>query len=139
MTRAFNFSAGPATLPESVLRQAQAEMLDWNGIGASIVEISHRSQDFIAVAAEAEADLRRLVGIPDDYAVLFLAGGATTHQALLALNFAGPGQVVDYVVTGHWGKTAIKQAKPYCTVNIAADLELDRKSVVEGKSVRFTV
>ena len=89
MTRAFNFSAGPATLPESVLRQAQAEMLDWNGIGASIVEISHRSQDFIAVAAEAEADLRRLVGIPDDYAVLFLSGGATTHQALLALNFAG--------------------------------------------------
>ncbi|MBP6457747.1 phosphoserine transaminase [Pseudoxanthomonas mexicana] len=123
MTRAFNFSAGPATLPESVLRQAQAEMLDWNGVGASIVEISHRSQDFIAVAAEAEADLRRLVGIPDDYAVLFLSGGATTHQALLALNFAAPGQVVDYVVTGHWGKTAIKQAKPYCTVNIAADGE----------------
>ena len=123
MTRAFNFSAGPATLPESVLRQAQAEMLDWNGIGASIVEISHRSQDFIAVAAQAEADLRALVGIPDDYAVLFLSGGATTHQALLALNFAAPGQVVDYVVTGHWGKTAIKQAKPYCTVNIAADGE----------------
>lgn len=123
MTRAFNFSAGPATLPESVLRQAQAEMLDWNGIGASIVEISHRSQDFIAVAAQAEADLRALVGIPDDYAVLFLSGGATTHQALLALNFAAPGQVVDYVVTGHWGKTAIKQARPYCTVNIAADGE----------------
>jgi len=123
MTRAFNFSAGPATLPESVLRQAQAEMLDWNGIGASIVEISHRSQDFIAVAAQAEADLRALVGIPDDYAVLFLSGGATTHQALLALNFAAPGQVVAYVVTGHWGKTAIKQAKPYCTVNIAADGE----------------
>nr|WP_298132321.1 3-phosphoserine/phosphohydroxythreonine transaminase [uncultured Pseudoxanthomonas sp.] len=123
MTRAFNFSAGPATLPESVLRQAQAEMLDWNGIGASIVEISHRSQDFIAVAAQAEADLRALVGIPDDYAVLFLSGGATTHQALLALNFVAPGQVVDYVVTGHWGKTAIKQAKPYCTVNIAADGE----------------
>ena len=125
MTRAFNFSAGPATLPESVLRQAQAEMLDWNGIGASIVEISHRSQDFIAVAAQAEADLRALVGIPDDYAVLFLSGGATTHQALLALNFAAPGQVVDYVVTGHWGKTAIKQARPYCTVNIAADGEAD--------------
>jgi phosphoserine aminotransferase len=123
MTRAFNFSAGPATLPEPVLRQAQAEMLDWNGIGASIVEISHRSQDFIAVAAQAEADLRALVGIPDDYAVLFLSGGATTHQALLALNFAAPGQVVDYVVTGHWGKTAIKQARPYCTVNIAADGE----------------
>ncbi|KAF1707935.1 3-phosphoserine/phosphohydroxythreonine aminotransferase [Pseudoxanthomonas kalamensis DSM 18571] len=123
MTRLYNFSAGPATLPEPVLRQAQAELLDWNGVGASIVEISHRSAEFIAVAAEAEADLRRLVGIPDDYAVLFLSGGATTQQALLALNFAAPGQVVDYVVTGHWGKTAIKQVKPYVSVNIAADGE----------------
>ena len=120
MTRVFNFSAGPATLPESVLLQAQAEMLDWNGVGASIVEISHRSADFIAVAAEAEADLRTLVGIPDDYAVLFLSGGATTQQALLALNFTAPGQTVDYVVTGHWGKTAIKQVAPYAHVNIAA-------------------
>ncbi|HET6782647.1 MAG TPA: phosphoserine transaminase [Pseudoxanthomonas sp.] len=123
MTRVFNFSAGPATLPESVLLQAQAEMLDWNGVGASIVEISHRSVDFIAVAAEAEADLRTLVGIPDDYAVLFLSGGATTQQALLALNFTTPGQTVDYVVTGHWGKTAIKQVAPYAKVNIAADGE----------------
>ncbi len=121
MTRVFNFSAGPATLPEPVLRQAQAEMLDWNGVGASIVEISHRSADFIAVADAAEADLRSLIGIPDDYAVLFLSGGATTQQALLALNFAAPGQIVDYVVTGHWGKTAIKQVSPYVTVNIAAD------------------
>lgn len=123
MTRAYNFSAGPATLPESVLRQAQAEMLEWNGVGASIVEISHRSADFIAVAAEAEADLRRLVGIPDDYAVLFLSGGATTQQALLALNFAAPGQTVDYVVTGHWGKTAIKQVTPYANVHVAASSE----------------
>ncbi|MCL7713924.1 phosphoserine transaminase [Stenotrophomonas mori] len=123
MTRAFNFSAGPATLPESVLRQAQAEMLDWNGVGASIVEISHRSAEFIAVAAQAEADLRQLVGIPDDYAVLFLAGGATTQQALLPLNLAGAGQPVDYVVTGHWGKTAVKQARPYAAVNLAADGE----------------
>ncbi|MET0655591.1 MAG: phosphoserine transaminase [Pseudoxanthomonas sp.] len=123
MTRVFNFSAGPATLPESVLLQAQAEMLDWNGVGASIVEISHRSAEFVAVAAEAEANLRKLVGIPEDYAVLFLSGGATTQQALLALNFAAPGQTVDYVVTGHWGKTAIKQVAPYTRVNIAADGE----------------
>ncbi|MBD9378205.1 phosphoserine transaminase [Pseudoxanthomonas sp. PXM04] len=123
MTRAFNFSAGPATLPEPVLRQAQAEMLEWNGVGASIVEISHRSADFIAVAAQAEADLRTLLSIPDDYAVLFLAGGATTQQALLPLNFAAPGQAVDYVVSGHWGKTAVKQAKPYVAVNVAADGE----------------
>lgn len=123
MTRVFNFSAGPATLPESVLLQAQAEMLDWNGVGASIVEISHRSADFIAVAAQAEADLRTLIGIPEDYAVLFLSGGATTQQALLALNFAAPGQTVDYVVTGHWGKTAIRQVTPYASVRIAADGE----------------
>ncbi|KRG41404.1 3-phosphoserine/phosphohydroxythreonine aminotransferase [Stenotrophomonas panacihumi] len=123
MTRAFNFSAGPATLPESVLRQAQAEMLEWNGVGASVVEISHRSADFIALAERAEADLRQLLSIPDDYAVLFLAGGATTQQALLPLNFASPGQTVDVVVTGHWGKTAIKQAKPYVNVHIAADGE----------------
>ncbi|QNH13102.1 3-phosphoserine/phosphohydroxythreonine transaminase [Xanthomonas sp. SI] len=123
MTRAFNFSAGPAALPESVLRQAQAEMLEWNGVGASIVELSHRGAEFMAVAAEAEADLRRLIGISDDYAVLFLSGGATTQQALLALNFAAPGQTVDYVVTGHWGKTAIKQVAPYANVHVAASSE----------------
>ncbi|WP_126946247.1 3-phosphoserine/phosphohydroxythreonine transaminase [Xanthomonas sp. BRIP62409] len=121
MTRAFNFSAGPATLPESVLRQAQAEMVEWNGVGASIVEISHRSADFMAVAAAAEADLRRLLSIPDDYAVLFTAGGATTIQALLPLNFAAPGQAADYVITGHWGKTAIRQAATYVDARIAAD------------------
>ncbi|MCC4618031.1 3-phosphoserine/phosphohydroxythreonine transaminase [Xanthomonas campestris pv. asclepiadis] len=123
MTRAFNFSAGPATLPESVLRQAQAEMVEWNGIGASIVEISHRSADFMAVAAAAEADLRSLLSIPDDYAVLFTAGGATTIQALLPLNFAAPGQAADYVITGHWGKTAIKQAATYVDARIAADAQ----------------
>ncbi|MGS0539688.1 phosphoserine transaminase [Xanthomonas oryzae pv. oryzicola] len=123
MTRAFNFSAGPATLSESVLRQAQAEMVEWNGVGASIVEISHRSADFMAVAAAAEADLRSLLSIPDDYAVMFTAGGATTIQALLPLNFAAPGQAADYVITGHWGKTAIKQASPYVDAHIAADAE----------------
>lgn len=123
MTRAYNFSAGPATLPEPVLRQAQAELLDWQGVGASIVELSHRGPEFMQVAAEAEADLRTLMSIPDDYAVLFLAGGATTAQALIALNFAAPGQVVDYVVTGHWGKTALKQVQSYVTARVAADGE----------------
>ena len=79
MSRAFNFSAGPATLPQAVLEQAQAEMLDWHGVGASIVELSHRGPEFMQVAAEAEADLRTLMSIPDDYAVLFLQGGATTQ------------------------------------------------------------
>ncbi len=123
MTRAYNFSAGPATLPEPVLLQAQAELLDWRGVGASIVELSHRGPEFMQVAAEAEADLRTLMAIPDDYAVLFLAGGATTAQALIALNFSAPGQVVDYVVTGHWGKTALKQVKSYVTANVAASSE----------------
>jgi phosphoserine aminotransferase len=123
MSRAYNFSAGPATLPESVMRQAQAELLDWHGVGASIVELSHRGPEFMQVAAEAEADLRTLMSIPDEFAVLFLAGGATTAQALLPLNFAAPGQAADYVVTGHWGKTALKQAKPYVAANIAANGE----------------
>lgn len=125
MARVFNFSAGPATLPEPVLRQAAEEMLDWRGVGASIVELSHRGPEFMAVAAEADADLRALMSIPDDYAVLFLQGGATLQQALLALNFAQPGQPVDYVVTGHWGRTAIKQARPYADVRVAATSEAD--------------
>lgn len=120
MPRAFNFSAGPATLPEPVLLQAQAEMLDWNGVGASIVELSHRGPEFMGVAAEAEADLRKLVGIPNDYAVLFTQGGATTQQALIALNFADAGQAADYVISGHWGKTAIKQVKPYVDARVVA-------------------
>lgn len=123
MSRVYNFSAGPATLPEPVLRQAQEEMLDWHGVGASIVELSHRGPEFMQVAREAEADLRALLSIPDDYAVLFLAGGATTQQALIPLNFAAPGQPADYVVTGHWGKTALKQAKPYVATHIAASSE----------------
>jgi phosphoserine aminotransferase len=125
MSRAYNFAAGPAALPESVLRQAQSEMLEWHDAGASIVELSHRGPEFLEVASAAEADLRTLMSIPAEYAVLFLAGGATTQQALMALNFAAPGQRVDYVVSGHWGKTAIKQAKVYVDVNIAASSESD--------------
>ncbi len=123
MSRAFNFSAGPATLPESVLRQAQSQMLEFGDAGASIVELSHRGPEFIAVAQQTEADLRTLLSIPEDYAVLFTAGGATTTQALLPLNFAAPGQTVDYVVTGHWGKTALKQARAGVNVNVAATSE----------------
>ncbi|MFZ5661448.1 MAG: 3-phosphoserine/phosphohydroxythreonine transaminase [Pseudomonadota bacterium] len=123
MSRAFNFSAGPATLPEPVLRQAQAEMLEWRDARASLVELSHRGAEFIEVAQQAEADLRRLLSIPTDYAVLFLQGGATAQQALIPLNFAAPGQAADYVLSGHWGKTAVKQARPYVDVRIAASSE----------------
>ena len=123
MSRAYNFSPGPAALPEAVLRQAQAEMLEYRDAGASIVEISHRGPEFLEVAQRTEADLRTLLSIPDDYAVIFTAGGATTVQALLPLNFAAPGQAADYVVTGHWGKTALKQAAPVIDARIAASSE----------------
>ncbi len=124
MARAYNFSPGPAAIPEAVLRQAQADMLEWGDAGASIVEISHRGPEFLEVARQSEADLRTLLAIPDDYAMLFPAGGATTQQALIALNFAGAGQRVDYVVTGHWGRTALKQLVSV-DVNIAASSEDD--------------
>ncbi|ATD67581.1 3-phosphoserine/phosphohydroxythreonine aminotransferase [Luteimonas chenhongjianii] len=123
MTRAYNFAPGPAALPESVLKQAQADMLEWGDAGASIVEMSHRGPEFMEVATRAEADLRTLLGVPDDYAVLFMAGGATTAQALLPLNFASDGDTVDYVVTGHWGKTALRQLTPAVRINIAASGE----------------
>ena len=123
MSRAYNFSAGPAALPEPVLEQAQREMLEFGGAGASIVELSHRGPEFMEVAEAAERDLRALVGIPDDYAVLFTAGGATTQQALMALNFTSAGQPADYVVTGHWGSTALRQAAPYVDLRIAASSE----------------
>lgn len=125
MSRAYNFSAGPAALPEPVLQQARSEWLDWHGAGASIVELSHRGPEFMQVAAEADADLRTLLSIPDEYAVLFLQGGATTQQALLALNFADPGQTADYVLSGHWGATALKQAQPYVATHVAADSGTD--------------
>ena len=139
MSRAFNFSAGPAALPEAVLLQAQSELLEWRDARASIVELSHRGPEFMQVAAEAEADLRSLLAVPDDYAVLFLSGGATTQQALIALNFAVPGQVADYVVTGHWGKTALRQVEHYIDVNVAADGEAEGfKGIPDRKGWRLS-
>ena len=119
--RVFNFSAGPATLPEPVLETAQAEMLDWKGSGMSVMEVSHRGADFVALAAQSEALLRELLGISEDYYVLFLAGGATLQFASIPLNLAPPGSTVDYVLTGSWGKKAATEAARYANVNIAAD------------------
>src|SRR5690606_39871770 len=99
-----------------------------------IAELSHRGAEFMAVAAQTEADLRALLSVPEDYAVLFLTGGATTLQALLPLNLAAPGQAADYVLTGHWGKTAIKQAKPYVALNIAASSEADGFRSIPARS-----
>src|SRR5690606_41269850 len=97
MTRAFNFSAGPAALPEPVLRQAQEELLDWRGTGASVMELSHRGRELMEVAARAEADLRSLLADPDEYRVVFLAGGAPTQQARIPPNSAAPGRRGDSV------------------------------------------
>ena len=119
--RVFNFSAGPAVLPEPVLEQAQAEMLDWQGSGKSVMEVSHRGADFVELAAHSEATLRRILGIPDDYHVLFLAGGATLQFASIPLNIAPEGSTVDYVITGSWGEKAASEAARYATVNIAAN------------------
>ena len=112
MSRAFNFSAGPAALPEPVLRQVQAELLEWRDERASVMEVSHRGKAFVECAAEAERDLRELMAIPSDYHVLFLQGGATTVSALLGLNLAGPEGVADFVLTGHWGEKALDNARP---------------------------
>jgi len=121
--RVFNFSAGPAVLPEAVLAQAAAEMLDWRGSGMSVMEMSHRGKEFIGIAAKAEADLRTLLAIPADYAVLFLQGGAIAENAIVPMNLLGRKTAADYVNTGEWSKKSIKEAKKYCTVNIAASSE----------------
>ncbi|MDH3977300.1 MAG: 3-phosphoserine/phosphohydroxythreonine transaminase [Gammaproteobacteria bacterium] len=121
MSRVINFSAGPAALPLEVLERAKSDIPDWQGSGMSVMEVSHRSKAFIAVAEEAEADLRDLMGIPDDYAVMFLQGGATQQFALLPMNLAQPDQTVDYLLTGSWSKKAFKEASAVRKAQIAAD------------------
>ncbi|MBI2311225.1 MAG: 3-phosphoserine/phosphohydroxythreonine transaminase [Betaproteobacteria bacterium] len=121
--RIYNFSAGPAVLPVEVLEKARAEMLDWHGSGMSVMEMSHRGKEFVGIARKAEADLRELMAIPADYKVLFLQGGATAQFAMIPLNLLGDRKSADYVNTGEWAKKAIKEAKRYCRVNIAASAE----------------
>ncbi|MEX1670025.1 MAG: phosphoserine aminotransferase [Zhongshania aliphaticivorans] len=123
MARRFNFCAGPASIPEAVLTEAAEQMLDWQGRGLSVMEMSHRSDEMVGIANEAEADLRELMGISDDYAVLFLQGGASSQFSAVPLNLMGEGKVVDYVNTGEWSKKAIKEAKRYAKVNVVASSE----------------
>ncbi|MGP3791311.1 3-phosphoserine/phosphohydroxythreonine transaminase [Pseudomonas sp. B392_1p] len=118
--RAYNFCAGPAALPEAVLQRAQAELLDWHGKGLSVMEMSHRSDDYMAIAAKAEQDLRDLLVIPSNYKVLFLQGGASQQFAEIALNLLPENGVADYVDTGIWSKKAMEEARRYGTVNVAA-------------------
>jgi phosphoserine aminotransferase len=123
VARVFNFSAGPAVLPEEVLAQAAAEMLDWHASGMGVMEMSHRGPEFIAIAEEAEADLRALAGIPPNYKVLFLQGGASLQFAMVPMNLLGGRKSADYVNTGEWSKKAIGEAKKLCVVNVAASAE----------------
>jgi phosphoserine aminotransferase len=120
--RVFNFSPGPAVLPSEVLEQARDEMLDWQGSGMSVMEVSHRGKAFMQVAAEAEADLRDLMGIPAGYRVLFMQGGASAQFALIPMNLTQANDTVDYVNTGHWSTKAIAEASRYCHVHLAADV-----------------
>jgi phosphoserine aminotransferase len=117
----YNFSAGPATLPAAVLQQAQAEMSDWHGSGMSVMEMSHRGKEFMSIAQQAEADVRELMAIPDNYKVLFLQGGASSQFAMVPMNLMASGSA-DYYLTGAWSKKAIAEAKRYGTVNVVADV-----------------
>jgi phosphoserine aminotransferase len=120
MARVFNFSAGPAVLPEPVLARAAEEMLDWHGSGMSVMEMSHRGPEFISIHAKAEADLRELLAIPKNYKVLFLQGGAAAQFAFIPMNLLRGKTSADYVNTGQWSTKAIGEAKKYCKVNVAA-------------------
>ena len=140
MTRVFNFSAGPAALPEPVLRQAADEMLDWHGSGMSVMEMSHRGKEFIAIHAEAEALLRELMGVPANYKVLFIQGGAMAENAIVPMNLLRGKTSADYINTGEWSKKSIKEAKKYAKVNVAASAEASQFTCIpkRGNSSLFT-
>lgn len=123
MSRVWNFSAGPAALPEEVLRQAADEMLDWQGSGMGVMEMSHRGKEFTSIAVQAEADLRELLAVPADYRILFMQGGAIAANAIIPMNLIGGKRVADYVVTGAWSQKSQKEARKYAEVNIAATSE----------------
>ncbi|MFN6997744.1 MAG: 3-phosphoserine/phosphohydroxythreonine transaminase [Aquincola tertiaricarbonis] len=126
MTRVFNFSAGPAALPEPVLREAAAEMLDWHGSGMSVMEMSHRGKEFMGILAETKALLVELLNIPSNYKVLFMQGGALGQNAILPMNLLRGRQGADYVHTGEWSKKSIEEAGKYCTARVAATAEGSR-------------
>jgi len=123
MSRKFNFCAGPAALPEAVLQRAREEMLDWQGRGLSVMEMSHRSDAFVSIAEKAEADLRDLLQIPANYKVLFMQGGASSQFAMVPMNLGGNGGTANYIYTGIWGKKAIAEGKRYLPSHLAASSE----------------
>jgi phosphoserine aminotransferase len=130
MTRVYNFSAGPAMLPQEVLQQAAAEMLDWHGSGMSVMEMSHRGKEFVSIFDAAERDLRELLSVPANYRILFLQGGGIGENAIVPLNLVGrkaQPATVDFIHTGSWSGKSIKEAKKYCNVNVAASAEAGGK------------
>ena len=127
MAQVFNFSSGPAMLPADVLKQAQQELCDWNGLGTSVMEVSHRGKAFIKVAEEAEKDFRDLLNIPSNYKVLFCHGGGRGQFAGIPLNLLGDKTTADYVDAGYWAASAVKEAHKYCTPNV-----IDAKVTVDG-------
>ena len=134
MPRAINFSAGPAVLPDSVLRQAADEMLDWHGSGMSVMEMSHRGKEFIAIHAEAEALLRELLAVPANYKVLFMQGGAIGENAIVPMNMMRGKAGADYIHTGEWSKKSIAEAKKYGKVNVAASGEASRFTSIPARA-----
>jgi phosphoserine aminotransferase len=134
MTRVFNFSPGPATLPEPVLRQAAQEMLDWHGTGMSVMEMSHRGREFISIHAEAEALLRELMGVPANYKVLFMQGGAIGENAIVPMNLIGRNGSADYPITGEWSKKSHKEAAMYGKVNVPVTGEASKYTAIPKQS-----
>lgn len=131
MSKVYNFSAGPAGLPKAVMEKAQQEFVEWNGLGTSVMEISHRSKEFIKVAEEAEQDLRDLLNIPDNYKVLFCQGGARAQFAAVPLNLLGSSKKATYIDAGYWAESAVKEATKYCEVDaFVAKTERDGKTAV---------
>ena len=123
MERIYNFSAGPAVLPREVLEQARDELVNWQGCGMSVMEMSHRGKEYMGIQAQAEADLRELMGIPANYKVLFVQGGASSQFAMVPMNLLRGKASADYLNTGEWSKKAIKEAKKYGAVNVVASSE----------------
>jgi phosphoserine aminotransferase len=120
MSRVWNFSAGPAVLPLEVLEQVREELLEWHGAGMGVMEMSHRGKEYTSIIETAEADLRDLLAVPDNYRVLFMQGGAIAENAIIPLNLLGDKTSADYVVTGSWSEKSFKEAHSYCTANLAA-------------------
>ncbi|NBO40784.1 MAG: aminotransferase class V-fold PLP-dependent enzyme, partial [Betaproteobacteria bacterium] len=141
MTRVINFSSGPATLPESVLQRAAVDMLDWQGSGMSVMEMSHRGPEFTEILAHTQSLIRSLLSVPDQYAVLLLQGGAIAENAIVPMNLIGKTGQADYVVSGVWSEKSMKEAAKYGQVNLAAsskDSEIFRLVCMAASSSRST-